>query len=66
MELQKLRKQRNETQQSVADSIGISRAGYANIEEKKRKPSIRIAKLIGDHFGFDWTLFFADDDKGEA
>ena len=61
MDLAKLRKQRNETQKDVSEHIGISRAGYANIEERKRRPSIRVAKLIAEYFGFDWTLFFTDD-----
>ena len=48
------------TQKEVADSIGISRVAYTNIELGKRKPSVTVAKKIAEILNIDWTLFFKD------
>lgn len=47
-------------QSDVAFRVGISRSAYANIENKKRTPSVSCAKRIANVLHFDWTRFFSD------
>lgn len=46
--------------------VGISRAGYANIENGKRLPSVPVAKKIAAVLGFDWTRFYEEDGAGQS
>jgi putative transcriptional regulator len=48
------------SQQDVADKVGIDRSYYTKIENGLT-PSVKVAKAIGHHLGFDWTIFFEDD-----
>ena len=50
--LSKLRAQRNESQQDVADSIGITRQYYAMIEagERQKKMDITLVSDLARHF----------------
>lgn len=52
MYLQKLREQRNETQQDVANALGISRQYYAMIEDgsRQKRMDILLVSRIADHF----------------
>ncbi len=52
------RNQKGMSQQKVADSVGISRTHYTQIENSKRNPSVGLAKKIAELFGFEWTIFF--------
>lgn len=56
------RKEKNLTQQMVADEAGITKAHYSFIERGKRHPSPKIAKRIAKILDVDWTLFYKDDD----
>lgn len=58
------RKRASKSQEDMAIAVGLSRAGYANIEAGKRKPSVPVAKKIAAVLGFDWTRFYEED--GEA
>jgi putative transcriptional regulator len=56
------RKMQDWTQLHVAIQVGISRAYYAQIELNRRNPSVRVARLIAALLGFDWILFFEDNE----
>lgn len=58
--LAEIRIARGETQQSVADSAGMSQSGYADIERGAKNPSIAAAKHIAAALDFDWTRFFEE------
>lgn len=62
--LKELRKQKSLTQEEVSERIGITRSSYTNIENGERRPSVETAKKIAAVLGFDWTLFFPDEQKG--
>ncbi|MGK9183766.1 helix-turn-helix domain-containing protein [Priestia filamentosa] len=49
------------TQRDIAIEVGISRSAYSNIELGARRPSVQVAKNIGNLIDIDWTLFFEDD-----
>ncbi|WP_297425834.1 helix-turn-helix domain-containing protein [Clostridium sp.] len=46
-----LRKERNLTQEELADKLHVSRSGYAHYEAGDRKPSIDILIIIADFYG---------------
>lgn len=48
----------DQSQQELADKIGMSQSGYALIETGSRRPSVETAKKIASALGFDWTRFF--------
>lgn len=62
--LEELRKKNNMTQEEVSDRIGIARSSYTNIENGERRPSVETAKKIAAVLGFDWTMFYPDEQKG--
>lgn len=45
--------------QDVAKKVGIDRSYYTKIENGLT-PSVRVAKALGNHLDFDWTIFFED------
>lgn len=45
-----LRRERGETQESLAALIGITRGAYANIENGKREPDIKTMTVLANHF----------------
>lgn len=51
------------SQADIAQSCGTSQQYYCSIELGTRRPSIRLAKTIGKALGFDWTLFYEDDNN---
>ena len=64
MNLAAKRQQARMSQEDISKKVGISRAGYSNIENGKRRPSVTIAKKIAAVLGFDWTRFYETDEKG--
>lgn len=46
--------------QEVADKVGIDRSYYTKIENGLT-PSVKVAKRLGYHLGFNWTIFFTND-----
>lgn len=59
--LLKKRKEKDLTQQEVADALDITRAYYGHIETGARNPTLKLAKKIADFYDEDVeTLFFAD------
>jgi len=55
--LVRLREQRNETQQDVADAIGISRQYYSMIEDgsRQKRMDVMLVGLLANHFGVAMT-----------
>lgn len=51
------------SQEDISKKVGISRAGYSNIENGKRRPSVAVAKKVAAVLGFDWTRFYETDEK---
>lgn len=56
-----LRKGRSQAQ--VAEAAGITQQMYSAVELGERRPSPEIAKKIAAVLGFDWTLFYQDEDE---
>lgn len=52
------------TQIEVAKRAGITQQMYWMIENGERRPSVETAKKIAAVLGFNWTLFFPDEEKG--
>lgn len=50
------------TQSDVASLAGIDVTMVSKIELGERRPSVTVAKKIAAVLGFDWTLFFEDDE----
>lgn len=63
--LKALRTEKNFTMRQVCEVVGISEGFYSMIESGERRPSVETAKKIAAVLGFDWTLFYPDDQKGE-
>lgn len=59
--LKVVREQQGLTQEKVADKCGLSRSAYGNIENGKRRPSVNVAKTLGELLGFDWTKFYENE-----
>jgi putative transcriptional regulator len=57
----KARKDRLLTQLDVASRVDISRAYYAQLELRQRNPSIRVARNIARLLGFNWVLFYEEE-----
>lgn len=58
--LKKLRKDKGFTQQKLAEMCGVVRNTISMIEMGANKPSVPLAKKLGEALGVDWTVFFAD------
>ncbi|WP_204187058.1 MULTISPECIES: helix-turn-helix transcriptional regulator [unclassified Mammaliicoccus] len=52
------RKELNLTQDDMAKKIGVTIQYYNMLENKKRQPSVAIAKEIGSILNIEWTIFF--------
>jgi putative transcriptional regulator len=55
----KQREKNGLTQDQVAKESKIERTYYNMIERGKRRPSVEVAKRIGEVLQFDWTYFFS-------
>lgn len=60
--LRNKRTSKNVTQAALASQVGISRTMITEIENGKANPSVDVAKRIAAVLGFDWTLFYEDDE----
>lgn len=60
MDLKAERIKKGLTQQELAKALGISRSAYTNIENRKRKPTIKTAKKLGVILDFPWPNIFDD------
>lgn len=58
MLLKELRIKYGLTQDELSEKVGISRSQLAMIETGSSKPSIKLAKKLGEVLDTDWTKFF--------
>ena len=65
MDLKKKRLQKKITQAKLGELCGCDRSMIGKIESGKAKPSIRLAKVIADVLGFNWTSFYKDEDTNK-
>lgn len=48
------------TQKQLAEQCGVIRQTISSIERGVNKPSIELAKKLGEILEIDWTKFFTD------
>ena len=63
MNLIEIRRKKGMKQEEIARMVGLSRAGYSNIETGRRRPSVDMAKRIAAALGFEWTRFYAEEEN---
>lgn len=56
--LQKLRLEKELTQQQLADKCGVVRQTISEIENGRNKPSVELAKKLGEILEIEWVEFF--------
>lgn len=56
--LKALRESNGLTQSELADSAGVTRECISLIENGKNKPSVALAKKLGQILKVDWSNFF--------
>ena len=61
IDLKKLRTEKGLTQEQLANESGVQRTTITMIELGENKPSIELAKKLGEVFGITWSDFFEDD-----
>ena len=61
--LKDIRAQQNMTQQEVAKAANVDVTMISKIELGERRPSVEVAKKIAAVMGFNWTLFYEDEDE---
>ena len=59
--LKELRVKENKTVDNIADYVGITRQYYYYIESGERGVPVPTAKKIAEALGFDWTLFYKEE-----
>ena len=60
--LKDIRAKKELTQQEVANAANVDVTMISKIELGERQPSVKVAKKIASVLGFDWTLFYQDED----
>lgn len=58
VDLKEKRKEKDLSQEALANQCGVFRTHICNIEKGITKPSVSLAKKIGEILGFDWTEFY--------
>lgn len=58
MKLKELRKARGLTQAALAGKVGVGKTTISMIEVGVNRPSVKLAKRLGDFFEVEWTIFF--------
>lgn len=61
--LRNLRRERNLSQQELADKLGISKSTVSMYERGERRPSFDIAEAITEFFGVDLSFLIGSTDK---
>lgn len=56
------RKERKMTQAELGQLAGCSQRAIAGYELGERRPSVQMAKKLGEVLGFPWTMFFEGED----
>lgn len=60
IDLRKVREEKKMTQEQLAKETGVIRQTIGEIECGRNKPSVPLAKKIGEILEIDWTGFFDD------
>ena len=60
IDLKKLRTEKGLTQEQLANESGVQRTTITMIELGENKPSIELAKKLGEIFNIPWYDFFED------
>ena len=63
MDLKRKRLEADLTMKQVGLAAGIAESTYSLIEAGKRRPSPEVAQKLGKILGFDWTLFYKNEDE---
>lgn len=63
LNLREIRGKKKLRQAQIADQAGISKNHYCNIENRKRRPSVPVAKKIARVLDFDWRELYEDDES---
>lgn len=58
IDLRAVRLKKGLTLKQLADKVNVSESYCSFIETGTRKPSVAVAKKLGEALGFDWTRFF--------
>ena len=61
MDLKSIRVAKKLTMKEVSKSVDITESYYSLIENKKRSPSVEVAKKIAEVLGFPWTRFYDEE-----
>ena len=59
--LKELRTAKGLTQEQLANECGVQRTTITMIEIGENKPSVELAKKLGEVFDIAWSDFFEDD-----
>lgn len=65
MNIGKARKAQKLTQAELAQIVGVSQRAIASYELKERRPSIDVAKRIGEALGIHWPQIFDEEAESE-
>ena len=57
IELKRLRKEHNLTQEQLAEKLGLTRSRIGNYEQGNREPSFEILELLADFFNVSMGTF---------
>ena len=60
------RKEKGLTQAALAQLLGITQRMVAAVESGERRPSVDLAKRIGQALEMPWTDFFEEEQEEEA
>lgn len=56
--LKEVREKAGVTQEQLAEKIGVTRQSVGSYENGIVRPSVDVAKAIGEALNFDWTLLY--------
>lgn len=63
-EMARLRREKKLTQAELAQALGVSQRMIAALEAGERRPSVGLARHIGQELGLDWITFFEEEGSG--
>lgn len=59
--LKTIRVKKNLTMKQISQQVGITESYYCLLENGLRRPSVPVAKRLGEVLGFDWSELFEND-----
>jgi len=63
--LREKRKEKDLTQDDVAEKVGINRATLSKLETGDTMPSVKLAQKLGALLDFNWTRFYQPEKQTE-